>query len=208
MDRKAAMKVALSRRELLGGLGASMLIGPDLARAESEPDVFWLDRLKTPGWSELETAWQPVTDRVMGGRSDLSATVETRANRLCYRMRGMVSTANNGGFIQLALPLARRGSALDASGWSGVRLRVLGNGETYAVHLRSSQSRAPWDYFSSSFTAGTEWQWVDLPFSSFVHSNGSQVLDSSALLRLAVVGIGRDFSADLSVADIGLVADR
>lgn len=205
--RLQAFSSDLTRRSLLTGATAAMLLGPTAAYADPMEETYWLDRLQTPGRSELDTAWQPVTDRVMGGRSDITATVETLADSLCYRMRGTVSTANNGGFVQLALPLTtQRGAPLNASDRTGIRLRALGNGETYAIHLRTSQNRAPWDYFTAEFTPGAEWEWIDLPFTSFVSSRGSRTLDSAALVRLAVVGIGRDFSADLAVSALGLVA--
>ena len=59
--------------------------------------------------------WRLVTDTVMGGVSQGVLSRKTVAARDAVRMRGDVSTENNGGFIQIALNLADDGRSIDAS---------------------------------------------------------------------------------------------
>ena len=82
------------------------------------------------GLSSFGTRWNGFTDRVMGGRSDMQAgVVETddgvRRNRRCsgpaLRMRGSVRLDNNGGFIQVRLPLETGGETLDAADFAAWR---------------------------------------------------------------------------------------
>jgi hypothetical protein len=45
--------------------------------------------------------------------------------------------------IQMALDLAPEGSVIDASGWNGIELDVIGNNEEYGVHLRTDAVERP-----------------------------------------------------------------
>ncbi len=158
------------------------------------------------GVSFIGTRWMGFTDRVMGGVSDQQVTLEEIEGRRVLRLRGQVRLENNGGFIQVALPLAGAREAMDASGFAGVRLQVRGNGEQYAVHLRTSATRLPWQYYEATFTAGPEWTTVDLPFSRFTPQALSRSMDPARLTRVAVVGAKRAFAADVAVARIELYA--
>lgn len=67
-----------------------------------------IDDLSDPAsLSALGTGWQLVTDQVMGGVSRGTLTRETVAGRPALVMRGDVRLENDGGFIQMALDLAR-----------------------------------------------------------------------------------------------------
>ena len=48
-----------------------------------------------------ERRWQFYTDQVMGGVSDGRASVRLDSEGPYVRLEGLVSTANNGGFIQI-----------------------------------------------------------------------------------------------------------
>ena len=181
--------------------GAACLVAAPVAAASSAKTLV-VDALRNPGISELGTRWSAVTDGVMGGLSEVALDVEQGRHHVYYRMRGTVRTANNGGFVQMALPLATRPESFDASGFDGLRLRVRGNGESYAVHLRTGDSRAPWDYHTASFKADGSWRDVNLLLDDFESSTGSGHLDPRRLQRLAITAIGRDFEADLSVASV------
>ena len=77
-----------------------------------------------------------------------------------------------------------------------------GNREQYSVHLRTPDNIRPWQSYRAQFQAGSEWQTIDLPFKSFVPYRLRSALDISRLRRLAVVAIGREFQADVAVAEI------
>jgi hypothetical protein len=140
----------------------------------------------------------------MGGLSRGTAVRETVAGRAAIRMRGEVSLENNGGFIQMALDLAPDGCSLDAGGFEGVEIDVLGNGERYGAHLRTPSVTRPWQSYRQSFTAGPEWQTVRLPFARFEPHRIGVPLDIRCLARIGMVAIGYAFAADLAVARLAL----
>jgi len=69
----------------------------------------------TGATSRLGTAWRLVGDTVMGGVSRGTLTQENVAGRPAWRMRGSVSLENNGGFLQMALDLARLAKTVSAA---------------------------------------------------------------------------------------------
>lgn len=146
--------------------------------------------------------WRLVTDGVMGGVSEGAMALSQRHGRNCLQLQGTVSTRNNGGFIQLAHDLEN--TALPGIEQAeGVSLWVSGNGESYNLHLRTAGLRFPWQAYRASFEAGQEWSRIDLPFAGFTPYKTSQAFDPRRLKRIGIVAIGRDFNADLCVADIG-----
>jgi hypothetical protein len=149
------------------------------------------------------TTWRAVSDQVMGGISEGNITHEDIDGRNCLRLTGAVSLENNGGFIQAALDLTGDGGVLDASSYTGVYLEVRGNGERYAVHLRTPDNIRPWQSYRASFIAGAEWSEVRLPFASFEPHRLNIPLDVERLRRLGLVAIGRAFQADLAVSAVG-----
>jgi hypothetical protein len=181
------------------------LFGPAAAGAgENRTAVLIDDFQRADGLSALGTAWQVFTDRVMGGVSRGSAARETDESRPHLRLRGEVSLENNGGFIQAALPLRVEGRPLDASGFTGIRLTVRGDGETYYVHLRSTDTRLPWQYYQAGFATVRQWQDVDIPFAAFQGENLDAPLDPSRLERVGIVAAKKAFTADVAVARIAL----
>jgi hypothetical protein len=148
--------------------------------------------------------WQFFTDAVMGGVSQGSAARETVAGRTALRLRGDVSLENNGGFVQVALDLAQDGGLIDASGFEGVEIDVLGNGERYGAHLRTAAVTRPWESYRQSFLAADHWQTLPLPFAGFEPYRIAAPLDLRLLRRIGIVAIGRVFVADLAVARVAL----
>lgn len=148
------------------------------------------------------TAWELVSDRVMGGVSGGTITREEVEGRKALRMRGEVSLENNGGFLQIALDLAPGGESIDARDWRGIELEVLGNGEEYNLHLRTDDVTRPWQSYRQSFRAGGSWKAVRLDFAGFVPHRLEAPLDLTRLRRIGLVAIGRAFTADLAVAGV------
>jgi hypothetical protein len=151
--------------------------------------------------------WRLVTDGVMGGVSTGAMQHVEREGRACVCLAGDVSTANNGGFIQIALDLDKAVAAR-AADYDGVELQVLGNGEEYNVHLRSSDLWLPWQSYRSGFSAGTAWSAVRLPFSGFEPYKTGSTLRPERLKRVGIVAIGREFSADVCVTGLAFYRDR
>ena len=144
--------------------------------------------------------WRLVTDAVMGGVSRGSIAKETLEGREAIRMRGDVSTENNGGFIQIALDLAPETGSFDAGGFTGLEMDVLGNHESYGAYLRTTDITRPQQSYRQSFVATSDWQTLQLPFVQFMPHRIDIPLDVRRLRRIGLVAIGREFAADLAVA--------
>ena len=142
--------------------------------------------------------WRLVSDSVMGGVSVGEMRTEENGGGTAWCLSGEVSTANNGGFLQLALDIGPE-TAARAADHEGVSLWVRGNGERYNLHLRSSDLWLPWQSYRSSFATTSEWTTVRLPFSGFEPYKTGAALRPEKLKRIGVVAIGRDFSAEVCV---------
>ena len=110
--------------------------------------------------------WEFISDQVMGGVSE--GKVEYfKEDEISYaRMTGIVSLENNGGFIQIRKKIDFSLSKEIKS----IKIQVRGNNLEYFIHIRTSKTRLPWNYYSSSFTTSSEWQWIEIPFNSFKKS--------------------------------------
>ncbi len=165
--------------------------------------VMVIDDFKDPTQrSRVGTSWRGFSDRVMGGVSKERVSFESIDGRACMRLTGDVRLENNGGFIQAALDLGTWGRTFDAADYTGLRLTVRGNGERYSVHLRTPDVTRPWQSYRAEFTAGPEWQTVELPFAIFQPYRLNAPLDPSRLRRIGLVAIGREFTADLAVCEL------
>lgn len=145
--------------------------------------------------------WRFFTDQVMGGISEGQAQVETIAGETALHLTGSVSTANRGGFIQARLDL----DATLPPNSKGIIVRARGDGQRYFIHLRTSGSVLPWQYYQAGFETTSEWQEIRLPWSAFEPSGRMlrDVPESQAVRSVALVAYGRDHEADVSVAEIG-----
>ena len=190
------------KNDMACGLTVLWLAAALVSMAVAAPTVLLIDDFSREGVSALGTSWQTFTDRVMGGVSDGQAAFETLDGKRCLRLRGRVSLENQGGFVQTALPLAKEGGSLEVSAFKGVRLLVKGNGHKYYIHLRTDDTRLPWQYYAAGFDAGPDWTSVDIPFSAFEPENLRPALDTRKLRRLAIVAAKKAFAADVAVARI------
>lgn len=171
---------------------AIALISPALANAEDKILQFSLSD---------QSRWDYFSDQVMGGVSEGRATFEQSDDQPVLRLTGSVSTANRGGFIQVRTKLD---TPLPATA-QGVILNVRGNDQTYFVHLRTTRTLLPWQFYQASFEVTDDWEEVRIPFVDFAPYGRllSQTFDVGAVRSLAVAAFGRDHSADLSVRAVG-----
>jgi len=147
------------------------------------------------------TKWSFFTDQVMGGVSEGQARIEEVDGERALRLTGTVSTENRGGFIQARLDL----EAPLAPDAEGIVLRVRGDGQRYFVHLRTSGTMLPWQYYQAPFEAGPGWTEIRLPWTDF-EASGRILRDvprPEAVRSVAIVAYGRDHVADVSLAEIG-----
>ena len=149
------------------------------------------------------TKWCFVTDKVMGGVSEGSLKLIKEDNTAYYNMQGDISTANNGGFIQFRTMIQNHPKD---KLFKGIRIKVRGNNEEYAIHLRTKYLFLPWQYYESKFMANNEWKIIELPFSSFIKSNFYQPSSVSSIdvQSIGIVAIGRNFKANIDLASIEL----
>ena len=181
----------------------SLFIIPGVLNAVSASYLIIDDRSSGTYRSNLGSEWQLVTDQVMGGISDGELTLDDYQNRNCLRMRGDVSTENNGGFVQIALTLSEKGD-FDATDYTGVEIDVAGNNQAYNVHLRTSGLWFPWQSYRFTFEASTDWKTLRFPFTEIAPYKTNKRFQQNRLVRIGLVGIGRDFEADLCVASVKL----
>lgn len=183
-------------------LASSLLVA---AMTAAEAQILLLDDFSGRE-SSYGTSWTGFTDRVMGGLSEMQAAlVDTAEHGPALRMSGRVRLENNGGFIQARLPLDRGGEWLDASDYDAVRVLVRGDSGAYYLHVRTPQTRRPWQYFRAELPVDGEWQEQTIPFASFSGQSIRGDVDWSRLGSIALVAYGEAFEAELLVARIELV---
>jgi len=148
--------------------------------------------------------WPSQNDGVMGGISEGRA--EIRGSSLHFF--GTISLANNGGFAQVYSP----SESSDFSSYTGIRLRVKGDGRTYQFRIvtddRFRGSRIA--YRADFSTEAGQWTEHSLPFDSFVPSYRGRVLtgpelDLRSVRQIAfLLADGKPGDFNLEVEWIGL----
>jgi len=144
--------------------------------------------------------WSYFADTVMGGISNGSAEFKSNESDKIIRLAGEVSTANNGGFIQVRSSIPKG----LAKGKTGVKLKVKGNGEQYYLHIRNSSTRLPWHYYQQGFETTNTWEEVKLPFESFIKSSSllRTSIKQSTIKTIGIVAYGKNHTADISVMSL------
>ena len=148
-----------------------------------------------------ERRWQFYTDQVMGGVSEGSAVLLSGPEGPYVRLEGFVSTANNGGFIQIRTKIMD--GEKDAE---GILLKVRGNGENYYIHLNTNETiflpQQYRYYYQAIFQTSKDWNEVKLPFSTaFKRSNAniSESFDGNQVRTIGILAYGKDHNAFLEV---------
>ena len=164
--------------------------------------AFAKDDITIPFTEENARYWQYISDQTMGGISNGQAILDKEGDMLFARLTGNVSTANNGGFIQIRTTFSFVDLINSDKNLLGVRLNTKGNGETYHIFIRTSEDRSYRDFYSATFTANDNWEIVDLPFTKFKHRYLNRALDGNDIRTFGIVAYGRDFYSDVSVSEI------
>ena len=101
--------------------------------------AFAKDDISIPFTEENARYWQYISDQTMGGISNGQAILDKDGDMLFARLTGNVSTANNGGFIQIRTTFSFVDLIKSDKNLLGVRLNAKGNGETYHIFIRTSE---------------------------------------------------------------------
>lgn len=144
--------------------------------------------------SEKPEQWYVVTDRVMGGSSNLEADY----NDGTFKMTGNV-VKKDGGFVRLG----HRPDSIKKDA-KGIKFQARGNNETYEVHLTlKGVKMPPWSYMSKTFEATEDWQEFIINFDEF-EKNGYMMssMKPRNIRELSIAGFGRDFNVDLEFKDV------
>ena len=151
--------------------------------------------------ADPKSRWSYVSDQVMGGVSEGGAEYLNQDGDSFARLTGRVSTENSGGFIQIRRAVAK-GSVDDAL---GVYLRVRGNSQGYYVHLRTSGTVLPWQYYQAGFQVTEDWQTIRLPLTDFERSGSwlAAAVNPKSIRSIGVLAYGRDHQAEIDIAEIG-----
>ncbi|MDH4023322.1 MAG: CIA30 family protein [Gammaproteobacteria bacterium] len=181
---------------------------PDVLAAD--PPVMAENRLVLSSFEEGEVlvmpgvSWRGFSDRVMGGVSDAEFVRATVAGKDCLRLSGRVTRDSGGGFIQMALDVGSRGAYFDGSAYAGVEFLVHGNDEDYNCHIRTADCGWYDQSYRVTFRAASRWQRLNFAWQDFRPNGVTVPLDPSKLQRIALLGWMRDFTADISLAEMAL----
>ena len=146
--------------------------------------------------------WEFITDQVMGGVStgNVSFMIEEGTNYA--RMTGTVSLQNNGGFIQFR----RRVTSHFEKSKQGLELKLRGNDQQYFVHIRTTGTFLPWQYYHAPFSSNGDWTIVRIPFSIFERSSGllSKKITAKNIRSIGIVAFGKKHEVQLDVKQISI----
>ena len=148
--------------ELLSATKSSMTNSSD-SSSQSYPDhAHRLIFDFTQSTSQLSEVWGAVDDVVMGGVSQSGIQFDST---VAY-FSGQVSIANSGGFASVRTRNIE--PPLDLSEYTGIELRVKGDGNRYKFMLRTEDR---WDgiaYCYSFDTLAEQWITIQAPFSALI----------------------------------------
>ena len=147
-----------------------------------------------------ERRWQFYTDQVMGGVSEGGASVRLDSEGPYVRLEGLVSTANNGGFIQIRRNLKN----FNLNNAKNIKIVAKGNNDEYFIHLRTSNTILPWQYYQSSFIVTNNFKKFIFPIDEFQKSGFflPTKINSKTIKSIGIVAFGKDYDAELIVQQI------
>ena len=147
--------------------------------------------------------WNYVADTVMGGISTGSVEFKTIEGKAVAVLTGNVTTENNGGFIQIRMSLDK--IKLDKA--KSIKLIAKGNNQKYFVHLRTTGTLLPWQYYQAEFIVEENFKEFILPIEDFKKS-GSLMLkkvNPKKITSIGLVAYGRDHEAELTIKEIEFI---
>ena len=149
------------------------------------------------------TDWKLITDQVMGGVSQGNFNYKKLGKDYVIVLTGSVSTKNNGGFIQIR----RKLNNVNLNQVKNLTVQAKGNNEKYFVHLRTTFTILPWQYYQSSFVVGNNFKNFVLPIKNFKRSGYllPKEINPNNIKSVAIVAFGKNHRAELIVKEISFV---
>ncbi|MCR9245840.1 MAG: CIA30 family protein [bacterium] len=125
--------------------------------------------------------WEPTTDAIAGGKSKCSVAAAKVDGHDVLKVTGELNKGFqwgpwSGAAVQWD-PAVKR--LVDASQYTGLRLRIRGTKRNYTVTCHRAAVR-DFNFWTAKFEATGEWQTIDLPFESFRQIGFGKRLDWSA----------------------------
>jgi len=146
--------------------------------------------------------WEFVTDNVMGGTSTGKMAFVTHEEKVTLHMTGSVSAKKKNNFIQVRRPVHPKEKYFNASDYDGLRLKVKGNKETYAIHFKTSSTLFPWQHYQAEFKTNGTWQEVFIPFKDFKPKSLRRAIKTSKLKTLAIVAMKKNMKVNIFIDEI------
>ena len=162
--------------------------------SQSNAEIVFTDKFNQ------KNEWHFITDQVMGGISTGTYNYKKVNNDKVVKITGNVSTKNNGGFIQIR----RKLNNINLTNAKNVRVIARGNNEKYFVHLRTTFTILPWQYYQYSFTVKKDFNNFILPISNFKKSGFllPDKINPKNIKSIGIVAFGKDYKAELTVKEI------
>lgn len=142
--------------------------------------------------------WYTVDDNVMGGVSSSEARIIDEN----LSFSGMMSLDNNGGFSSVRSEWI----PIDLSDYDGILLRVLGDGKTYRLRIRSAETGPNISYNASFETTPDSWEIFYFPFADMEPTYFGTVVDVGKLDTSRISSFGFMLS-DKQPGEFELIVD-
>ena len=165
--------------------------------SQSLGDVIFKDDFQNPG------KWKFITDQVMGGVSSGRVNYLKSNNENQAYISGNVSTKNNGGFIQIRRSL----KDVTLKRTKSIKINASGNNQKYFLHLRTTGTLLPWQYYQIDFNVQKNFQTYNLSIADFKRSSFfiSKEIIPEKITSIGIVAFGRDHVADLNIRSIEFI---
>lgn len=159
-------------------LAGSLMLTSHTSAAANETTLFDFNTT-----SQMES-WRIINDGVMGGLSQSQMQLSKNSTAI---FQGEVSLENNGGFASVrTIP-----QEYNIAGYTGLRMRVKGDGRNYQVRLRINNRFDGAAYGYKFATKQNEWTVVEIPFSQTVPTfRGRVLMDYPALDAAQLMQVG------------------
>jgi monofunctional biosynthetic peptidoglycan transglycosylase len=121
--------------------------------------------------------WQTINDVVMGGLSNSKFVILEEGSA---SFNGFVSLENNGGFASVkTFP-----QNFYFEGYSGILLRVKGDGKNYNFRLKTDSELDGINYQLKFLTKNNKWEEIRLPFSDFAPTFRGRLISPAPVIDL------------------------